>query len=86
MPCPIRLIAVASVGLALVSLAGCNGATPPEGPGQNAALPAMQPGPTTVGPAGLGPAGSDSAVGSGNLANPGVGLGAGAAAGGPPLH
>ena len=84
MPRPIRLItATAFFGVTLASLASCNGATPPEGPGQNAALPAMQPGPTTVGPAGLGPAGSDSAVGSGNLANPGV---AGPAAVGPTLH
>ncbi len=82
MPRPTRLI-TAVLAAALASLAGCNGATPPEGPGQNAALPAMQPGPTTVGPAGLGPAGSDSAVGSGNLANPGV---AGPSAVGPPLH
>ena len=73
MPRPNRLsAATALLCVALATLAGCNGATPPEGPGQNAALPAMQPGPTTVGPAGLGPAGSDSAVGSGNLANPGV--------------
>ena len=84
MPRPTRLItASALLGLALASLGGCGAATPPEGPGQNAALPAMQPGPTTVGPAGLGPAGSDSAVGSGNLANPGVGLGGAA---GPSLH
>ncbi len=82
MPRPIRLITAAALCITLGSLAGCSGATPPEGPGQNAALPAMQPGPTTVGPAGLGPAGSDSAVGSGNLANPGVGP----AAVGPTLH
>ena len=73
----------ALLGAILASLAGCNASTPPEGPGQTNALPAMQPGPTTVGPAGLGPAGSDSAVGSGNLANPGVSA---MPAAGPGLH
>ncbi len=67
-----RLAKAAVAGGLLLALAGCNGATPPEGPGQSAALPAMQPGPVSPGAAGLGPAGSDSAVGSGNLANPGV--------------
>jgi hypothetical protein len=56
----------------LLALAGCNGATPPEGAGQSAALPAMQSGPVSPGAAGLGPAGSNSAVGSGNLANLGA--------------
>jgi hypothetical protein len=79
-----RLVGAAvACGVALLSLAGCNGATPPEAGGQVNSLPAMQPGPTTVGPAGLGPAGQDSAVGSGNLASPG---GAGLTGGGPPLH
>ncbi|WP_428376861.1 hypothetical protein [Lichenicoccus sp.] len=67
-----RLLAAATCGLGLLSLAACNASAPPEGPGQNAALPAMQPGPTSVGAAGLGPAGQNSAIGSGNLANPGV--------------
>ncbi|TLU70992.1 hypothetical protein [Lichenicoccus roseus] len=66
---PRRLLA-AACGLSLAMLAGCNGSTPPEGPGQSAALPAMQPGPTSVGAAGLGPAGQNSAIGSGNLADP----------------
>ncbi len=67
-----RLLAAVIGGAGLLSLVACNGSTPPEGPGQNAALPAMQPGPTSVGAAGLGPAGQNSAIGSGNLANPGV--------------
>ena len=71
-PAAARLITALASGLMLATLAGCNGATPPEGPGQSAALPAMQSGPVSTGAAGLGPAGSDSAVGSGNLANPGV--------------
>ena len=66
-----RLLPVSAV-LALVSLAGCNAADPPEAAGQVNSLPAMQTGPVDVGPGGIGPAGAASAVGSGNLANPGV--------------
>ena len=64
--------ATAFIGAILASLAGCNAATPPEAAGQVNSLPAMQSGPTSVGAAGLGPAGQNSAIGSGNLANPGV--------------
>ena len=83
-----RLLVAAGCSLGLASLAACNGSAAPEGAGQNAALPAMQPGPTSVGAAGLGPAGQNSAIGSGNLANPGVagpGL-AGPGVGGADLH
>ncbi len=67
-----RLGRTASVAALLASLAACSGATPPSEPGLGDAMPAMQPGPVTVGPGGLGPAGRASAIGSGNLANPGV--------------
>ena len=76
---------IVSGGLALASLAGCNASTPPEGAAQGNALPAMQPGPTTVGPAGLGPAGPASAAGSGNLASPGASPGVGPLTG-PGVH
>jgi hypothetical protein len=60
--------AVACV-LVLAGLAGCNGATPPEGDGQVNSLPAMQPGPFMMGPDGLGSPGyrpfGDPAFGSG---------------------